>query len=330
MTKKILITGLSGSGGSYLAEHILKKSGKYKIFGLIRNKKKFKSYNLKNLITNPRVKFTILSLNNKTKLKNYLKRIKPDLIFHLASDANVLKSFLNPYKLIKENINITLNLLEAFRLAKLKSRFIMCSTSEVYGNVKKDEQPMSEKSKISPINPYAVSKTFQDLLAQNYYKTYNLDIIITRMFTYLNARRDNLFASAFANQIVKNKEKKRFILKHGYLGSTRTILDIRDAMEAYWLAGIKGKKGLIYNISGKKKLSIKNFLDKLIVFSKTNPRLIENKKLLRPKDINLQISTSKLFQKDTLWKERIKLNDSIKYFYNEIKKKYEFKKNKLD
>ena len=329
MIKKILITGISGSGGSYLAEHILKKKGDFKIYGILRNKKKLNSYNLKNLKKNPRVKFSYIGLSNLAKLKIYLKRIKPDIIYHLASNADVLSSFSNPYQVTKNNVLITLNLLEAFRLAKIKCRFVLCSTSEVYGNVQKKFQPITEKNKIDPINPYAVSKTFQDLLAQNYCKIYNLDIVITRMFTYLNAKRDNLFASAFANQIVMNKEKKQFQLKHGYLGSIRTILDIRDAMEAYWLAGIKGKKGNIYNISGNQKLSVKDFLSKLILYSKTNPRLIENKKLIRPKDINLQISKSKKIKEDTSWKEKVLLNESISYFYKEIKKKIKFRKKKL-
>lgn len=60
MIKKILITGISGSGGSYLAEHILKKKGDFKIYGILRNKKKLNSYNLKNLKKNPRVNFHIL------------------------------------------------------------------------------------------------------------------------------------------------------------------------------------------------------------------------------------------------------------------------------
>lgn len=329
MTKKILITGISGSGGSYLAEHILNKKGSFKIYGILRGKKKLSSYNLKNLKQNPNVKFSFIGLSNVYQLKKYLKKVKPDIIYHLASNADVLSSFSKPYQITKNNILITLNLLEAFRLAKIKCRFVLCSTSEVYGNVEKKFQPISEKNKIDPINPYAVSKTFQDLLAQNYCKIYNLDIVITRMFTYLNAKRDNLFASAFANQIVLNKDKKQFHLKHGYLGSIRTILDIRDAMEAYWLAGIKGKKGSIYNISGKQKLSVKDFLSKLILYSKTNPRLIENKKLIRPKDINLQISKSIKIKEDTSWKEKVSLDKSISYFYEEIQKKIKFRGKKL-
>ena len=80
------------------------------------------------------------------------------------------------------------------------------------------------------------------------------------MFTYLNARRNNLFASAFARQIVNIEMKKQSHVYHGNLSSKRTILDIRDAMEAYWLTALKGKKGKIYNISGKNSITIKNFL----------------------------------------------------------------------
>ena len=67
---------------------------------------------------------------------------------------------LKPYEIVSNNINLTLNLLEALRVNNFKGRFIMCSTSEVYGNVKK-YQPISEQNSINPINPYAVSKTFQ-------------------------------------------------------------------------------------------------------------------------------------------------------------------------
>ena len=72
------------------------------------------------------------------------------------------------------------------------------------------------------------------------------------MFTYFNGRRDNLFASAFAKQIVEIENNQRKFLEHGYLESQRSILDIRDAMEAYYLAATKGKIGEIYNIGGKK------------------------------------------------------------------------------
>ena len=110
--KRCLITGIGGSGGSYLAEHILKKSPKTKIFGFYRStgyssylKKKYKSK-----ITN-----TKIDLKDFKNLKKKLKTVKPDVIFHLASNADVRKSFFKPLDFSENNNMITVNLLEALR-----------------------------------------------------------------------------------------------------------------------------------------------------------------------------------------------------------------------
>ena len=97
-----------------------------------------------------------------------------------------------------------------------------------------------------PISPYAVSKCFQDLLSQVYYKSYKLNIIITRMFSYTNSRRYTLFQSAFAKQIAEIEKNKKKYLFHGNLESIRTFIDIDDAMSAYWLTAKRGKIGEIY------------------------------------------------------------------------------------
>ena len=74
------------------------------------------------------------------------------------------------------------------------------------------DQPIKENQIMKPISPYAVSKSFQDLLSQVYQKSYGLKIIITRMFSYTNGRRYNLFQSSFAKQIVEieNNKKKMY------------------------------------------------------------------------------------------------------------------------
>tara|TARA_B100000767_G_C19722129_1_gene517764 strand:- start:231 stop:1190 length:960 start_codon:yes stop_codon:yes gene_type:complete len=314
--KKILITGISGSGGSYLAEHLIEKK-KYFVYGLTRSKNKSK--NLDKIKNNKKFKLYYCDLLDFKMIKKIIKKINPKIIFHLAADADVHKSFTKPYSVVSNNVNSTLNLLEALRVNNYKGRFIMCSTSEVYGNVPANKQPITEKNSFNPINPYAVSKTFQDQLSLNYKKIYNLDIIITRMFTYLNARRGNLFASSFARQIVNIETKKQKILNHGNLSSTRTILDIRDAMEAYRLAAEKGRSGGVYNISGNTSITVRNFLKKLINKSTTKIKTKEDKNLVRPVDIDLQISSSELFKKDTGWKEKFNLDESINYLLKETR-----------
>ena len=206
---KCFITGLSGSGGSLLAEHILSKNKNIQIFGTYKSKK-FYPYLKKKY--GKRIHFFKLNLKNFQKLKNIIKKINPDVIFNFASDADVRKSFNQPIQVITNNNSISINLLEALRQIKFNNLVIHCSTSEVYGNVPKKLQPISEKTKINPVNPYAVSKTFQDLLSQIYYQNYGLKLIITRMFSYMNARRDNLFQTAFAKQVLQiEKRKKNFV-----------------------------------------------------------------------------------------------------------------------
>ena len=81
---------------------------------------------------------------------------------------------------------ITVNLLEAVRQLNFKPLIIICSTSEVYGNVEKKDMPITEKHSIAAINPYAATKVYQDLISQIYNKSFDLKIIITRMFSYTN------------------------------------------------------------------------------------------------------------------------------------------------
>lgn len=192
--------------------------------------------------------------------------------------TDVRKSFNNPKKVIENNNSITLNLLEAIRVLKSDPLIIICSSSEVYGQVSKKYVPIKEDCPIKPASPYAVSKTFQDLVSYNYYQNFNLKIIITRMFTYFNARRTNLFASHWANQVAKIELGLAKELKHGNLNSVRTIIDIKDAMEAYWITACKGKIGEIYNMGGTTTVNIGEFLKLLKKRrqKKLEPKLIQN------------------------------------------------------
>ena len=175
----------------------------------------------------------------------------------------MLESFNTPLEIINNNNACTLNILEACRKLNLKKPLYKYVVLPKFMVTSKKFQPITENNYISPINPYASSKAFQDIISQVYFKVYDLKIIITRMFTYLNPKRRNLFASNFAHQIIDIENNKIKFLKHGNLNSTRSILDIRDAMHSYWLAATKGKVGNIYNISGKYKITVKQFLEEL-------------------------------------------------------------------
>jgi len=311
--KKILITGVNGSVGSYLFEFLYQK--KLNVYGTYRSKNNFKYLSKFN-----KKYFIKLDLNNFELSKKIIKNFKPDLVFHMASNADVKSSFNNPRDIILNNNNCTLNLLEACRLNKSKALIIVSSTSEVYGDPQ--TKIIKENNQISPNNLYAVSKTFQDLLSQNYYKIFGLNIIITRMFTYLNARRDNLFASSWAKQIVAIEKGHKKYLEHGNLNSFRSIMTIKDAIQGYWLAALKGEIGEIYNIGAGKNINLKKFLDELTKLSSKKIITKINKKFLRKTDIKKQIPNSSKFKKATGWQIKQDFKNSLRDFLDEIRDDY--------
>ena len=214
-------------------DKFFEKNPNLKIYGLYRSNG-YKKILEKNKNVKGRSLLTHKDKLNKevSTLENNLSFFNIQLYMESMSDDDI-------EEIINNNNLITLNLLENLRLMKIKPLIIICSTSEVYGNLQKKDMPIIEETRFNPANPYAVSKAFQDLLSQVYCKNYKMKIIITRMFTYMNPRRDNLYQSAFARQIIEIKKKKRKILLHGTLTSVRTFLDTRDACSAYWLAAQK-------------------------------------------------------------------------------------------
>lgn len=307
---KILITGISGSGGSFLSEYIVENHKEVEINGISRWHSTSNHRNLKNILD--QVNIIECDLNDFSSTYLALKKIKPDVIFHLASHANVRASFDTPNVVLSNNINGTSNLLEAVKLLNIDPIIQICSTSEVYGQVLPDEVPIKETAQLRPASPYAVSKVAQDLLARTYYNSYKLKVIITRMFSYLNPRRTDLFATSFAKQIAWIEHGLEKTLYHGNLDSIRTIIDVRDAMRAYWEAVLYCDYGEAYNIGGNSKISVGKFLEKLISLSSINIPTKLNKSLLRPTDVTLQIPNTTKFENKTGFKTLYNFDQSLK------------------
>lgn len=309
--KKIIITGITGSGGSYLAEYILKHHPRVEVCGISRWHSSSTAVNLRNVL--PQVKLYECDLNDLSSVIRVLEAVEPSGIFHLAAHANVRASFDTPLAVLDNNITGTANLLEAVRIAGIDPVIQICSTSEVYGQVGPRDVPIKESCPLRPASPYAVSKVAQDLLGYSYYVSYKMKIIRTRMFAYLNPRRTDLFATSFAMQIARIEQGLEKQLLHGNLDSVRTIIDVRDAMESYWAALLKGRFGEVYNIGGSKTITVGGFLE--ILKSKARCKIPTrlDKRLLRPADVTLQIPDISKFLKETGWKPRYSFEESVEF-----------------
>ena len=315
---KVLITGISGSGGSYLAEFIANNKD-CEIHGISRWHSTSKSNNLSEI--SKQIKIHECDLGDFSSVIQTLRAVKPDIIFHLASYANVRASFDTPATVLSNNILGTSNLFEAIRFLKIDPIIQMCSTSEVYGQVSPKEVPIKETVPIRPASPYAVSKVAQDLLARTYFVSYDMKVVITRMFSYLNPRRDDLFASAFAKQVARIELGLQKTLFHGNLDSVRTIIDVRDGMRAYWEAALFCKYGEAYNIGGTTKIKVGEFLERLIALSNSTIKTKTKKSLLRPADVTLQIPDTSKFRKATGFKTIHSFEESMEDLLDYWRKK---------
>ncbi len=312
--KKILITGISGSGGSYLAEYIVNNHPNVEVHGISRWHSTSGNHNLVNIIDEVSIhESDLLDLSS---IIRVLEEVKPDGIFHVAAYANVRNSFITPLSVINNNVMGTANLFEAIRLVKIDPVIQLCSTSEVYGKVDSKNVPITEECPINAVNPYSVSKVTQDLLGQSYFMSYGMKIIRTRMFAYINPRRADLFATSFATQVAKIEAGLQEELKHGNLDSTRTLIDVRDAMASYWIALESGNFGEIYNIGGETVIKVGDFLDVLKRKAKCEIKSSVDKNLLRPADITLQIPDTSKFENETGWKPQYSFDESVEYLLN--------------
>ena len=308
---KVLITGITGSGGSYLADYIAENKPQVEIHGISRWHSTSSHKNLNHSVD--KIILHECDLTDFSSVYSTLKLANPDVIFHIASHANVRASFTTPLAVLQNNIVGTANLFEAVRLCKIDPIIQLCSTSEVYGRVEPHEVPIKETCSLNPVSPYAVSKVTQDLLGHAYFQSYNLKIIRTRMFAYINPRRSDLFATSFARQVAMIEAGYHKTLLHGNLDSVRTLIDVRDAMESYWIAVEKGRPGEVYNIGGEKTIRVGEFLDLLKQKATCYIPSQVDSRLLRPKDVTLQIPDTSKFAQETGWKPKYSFPESVQF-----------------
>jgi GDP-4-dehydro-6-deoxy-D-mannose reductase len=309
--KKVLITGITGFVGSHLADHLLKNTN-YKIFGLKRVNSKL--LNLQEILEE--VNLIDGDLIDQTSLINAIKISQPDYIYHLGALSWVKPSWDMPSAYMQTNAIGTINLFEALRVTNSKPKILVSCTPEEYGDVPKELIPITEDTRIAPVNLYAASKTAQDVVCQAYVASYGFEVIRTRAFNHEGPRRDIMGAlSSFAYQIAKiEKGLQEPKILVGNLEAKRNFTDVRDMVKAYYLAIEKGIPGELYLIGSNQIYTIKECLEMLINLSPLKGKIkygIDPERL-RPTELKLLIGRFDKFEKLTGWKAEIPLKETLK------------------
>ncbi|MBI4398824.1 MAG: GDP-mannose 4,6-dehydratase [Candidatus Omnitrophica bacterium] len=306
---KVLITGISGMVGSHLAQYILAQHPSVEVHGLVRWRSPLD--NIRGDLN--KIKLHYADLRDLNSLIVLLGQVRPDRIFHLAAQSFVTVSFTQPADTLHTNIIGTTHLLDAVRIVGLDPKIHICSSSEVYGQVTPDEIPIKETNPFRPASPYGVSKVGEDMIAFQYFLSYGLKTVRTRMFTHTGARRGDVFAeSAFAKQIAEVEAGVRSNpIQVGNLSSVRTLADVRDAVRAYWMLLESCPAGEVYNIGGSATMTVGDILENLKALSTVPIEHEVNPALIRPSDVTLQIPDISKFQKQTGWKPEIPVQTTL-------------------
>lgn len=314
---KALITGITGFVGSHLADYILDNHRDVEIIGI----KRWRSPcdNIEHIID--KLHLHDGDMRDLSFLLQLLTDVRPDIIFHLAAQSYVPASYAAPVDTLMTNVIGTANLLEAVRISRQDPVIHICSSSEVYGQVRPNEIPICEENPFRPASPYAVSKVGEDMLGWQYFTSWGLKTIRTRMFTHTGPRRGDVFvASNFARQLAAIEiGLRKPIVFVGNLDSVRTFADVRDTVRAYWVMIEKFYEGIVeagavYNIGGETTMTVREMLDTLISIStmKGQVAIETDNSRLRPADVTLQIPSVAKFKAHTGWEPTIPFDVTMK------------------
>ncbi|HII17024.1 TPA: GDP-mannose 4,6-dehydratase [Candidatus Woesearchaeota archaeon] len=321
MGQRIFITGVTGFVASHLVELLLKERD-IAIYGAKRWRSPMD--NIRHIKKG--IAFVDCELCDFLSVRRAIEEAKPDIIFHLAAQSFVPAGTMQPLQTFNVNALGTLNLLESVRLANLHPIIHFASSADVYGHP--TSEIITEETLPDPLTMYAASKIAGEALIRQYFHTYHIHSVTTRILTHTGPRRNEHFVeSSFAKQIAEIEAGiQEPVMRVGNLASIRTFLDIRDAVKAYCLLVKKGEPGEAYNICGEATLSIHELLDTLLSLStlKVKVKVEVDPKLFRPVDAERPKLDDSKFRNLTGWKPAIAFKDTLKdlleYWRGEIKK----------
>ncbi|MFK4729845.1 GDP-mannose 4,6-dehydratase [Agromyces mediolanus] len=223
MTKRALITGITGQDGSYLAELLLAKG--YEVHGLIRRASTFNTGRIDHLFVDPheanaRLFLHYGDLSDGARLVTLMAQIDPDEVYNLAAQSHVRVSFDEPEHTADTTGTGTVRLLEAVRLSGVRTRYYQASSSELYGST---PPPQSETTPFHPRSPYAAAKLYSYWITKNYREAYGLFAVNGILFNHESPRRGETFVTRKITRAVARI--KAGIQSELYLGNLDAVRD---------------------------------------------------------------------------------------------------------
>ncbi len=312
MSKKAIITGITGQDGSYLAELLLEKG--YEVYGLVRRVALEDEYHRMSRILHIKDKIHLSpgSLESHASVYKSIKAIQPDEIYHLAAQSYVGYSFEDEFSTLNTNINGTHYILSAFRDLVPDARLYFASSSEMFGKVR--EVPQTEDTPFHPRSAYGISKVAGFDLTRNYREAYGLYACSGILYNHESPRRGFEFVTRkISSHVAMIKRGLTDKLLLGNLDAKRDWGHAREYVKAMWKMLQQDEPDDFVICSGENH-SVKEFCEKAFAVAGLDYRehVKTSEKFLRPAEVDTLLGDSSKAKKKLGWEYNLSFDELVR------------------
>jgi GDPmannose 4,6-dehydratase len=339
MSKKVIITGVTGQDGSYMADLLLEDTD-YEIYGMVRRTSTKNYKNIEHLLNNPRFKIVTGDLSDSQSIDNLIREIKPDYFINLAAQSFVGASWQIPEQTFDIDAIGVIRCLEGIRKHVPNCRFYNAGSSEELGNV--DYSPQDENHPLKPRSPYGAAKAAARHIVKVYRESYNLFAIQGLLYNHESERRGEEFVT---RKITKNiarikkaldNNQKFQPLELGNIDAKRDWSHAKDFVRGIWIM-LNQSEPKEYILSSGEMHTVKEFIEKAFkiigiygewigkditeqyILKKTlnsiyydNQILVKiNPEFYRPAEVDLLLGDSSKARKELNWKLDISFDSLV-------------------
>lgn len=307
MTKRALVTGITGQDGSYLAELLLEKG--YEVHGIMRRNSTFTTGRIEHIFD--KIELHYGDLADSSSLQHIVSKVQPDEVYNLAAQSHVKVSFDVPEYTADVTGTGTLRLLEAIRTGAPEAKFYQASSSEMFGKVL--EVPQTEQTPFYPRSPYGAAKVYSYWITKNYRESYDMHASNGILFNHESPRRGETFVTRkITRAVAAIKAGTQDKLYLGNLDAKRDWGFAGDYVEAMWLM-LQQDNPDDYVVATNETHSVKEFCQ--IAFEHVGldwEKYVEvSEKYFRPAEVDLLIGDPAHAKKQLNWEPKVSFKELV-------------------
>jgi GDP-4-dehydro-6-deoxy-D-mannose reductase len=299
---KVMITGAAGFIGGFLAKHCTDAGSQVLGIDTVEPQDGWAAK-----------QFELCDVRNSARLSDLISRFRPQRIFHLAAQSQPVVSLKRPLETIDTNVGGTVSLFESLRATGVMPVVVVACSSAEYGPVAECDSPVQEDHPLNPLHPYGVSKVAQDLLAAQYFANYAIPTIRLRIFKTTGPGKQDEVCSDLTKRAVEIERGIRPpSMPVGNLTNRRSIVDVRDLVQALWASADHCKFGEVYNLGGDDVYSVWEVIEAIHSEVTARFEVEQRPELMRSCDEPVTAGDNAKFRSCCAWEPQIRLAATLR------------------